>query len=120
MLKPAITYFVALAGRLQRHEHASGVRRTLSAGKSHHFINRRVFQNNSYILLHLATQSGESNVLFGLDAAAQTSCILLREETFRRVDKKTNAQEHGSDGHQKREWLMAQHPAQAYRYKSSG
>src|SRR5450432_3696787 len=105
MLEFSRAYLVALARVFQRHEHAPGIRRTLSAGKSHHLIHRWIFQYDPYILLHLVTHRRKGNLLLSMNVASQSTGILLWEQSLGCDDEQVNSYVRRKNSHRHGERL---------------
>src|SRR5262249_41982116 len=99
---------------LQRDEHSSSVgrRATAAARKRDHIRHCRIALNDVDETHHALLHRRERRVLRALNAARQTSRVLLWKKSLRHDHEQVSVQADGGQQHQQYRQRMAQHPRQ--------
>ena len=84
-----------------------------AAGESVDAGDRRIVLHDLHELLHQPLHGLKGGILIGLNRAHQAPAVLLREESFGRVNKQIHVQPDGAEQHQERDGRMPQHSAPA-------
>ena len=101
-----------LLQRFQHHEEPALVQGRTSTRKSHHGVDRRIFQHNVDVALILSLMDWNEISCAPITRALNASRVLLREEALRHNGVKVNAQTRHQDGDHSGEGLVPQHPLQ--------
>ena len=104
---------LALLDRLERDEHATGVRGVLVAAHEGDDVgDSRVGLHHVDEVRHLLAHGRRGDVLLGLDVADEPAGILLREEALGHDDEQVDVEGDRGQEHGERQRLVAQDPAE--------